>query len=88
MHKTNNNVIDPKLKNKVKKWLGKSGITFFFNLKKKYGSVSPVYMENGIPHPVHWREGMQVRNFLRKHVNWDCHKLDNQWANIIEEAIK
>lgn len=42
-----------------------------------------------IPHPVHFREGMQVRNFLRTIYgdSWTAHDYDNRWAALIEEAI-
>lgn len=42
-----------------------------------------------IPHPVHFREGMQVRNFLRTIFGetWTAHDYDNRWAALIEEAI-
>ena len=75
----------------VRRWLGDDGIKFFTNLKKKHGRVDAVYMEQGIPHPVHLREGMQVRNFLRgldECKDWDAHKLDDNWVSIIEEVIK
>lgn len=44
----------------------------------------------GIPHPVHFREGMTVRNFLRTITDnaWTAHEYDNRWADIIEDAIK
>ncbi len=73
---------------KLRKWLGKAGIDFFSGLKTKYGRVDAIWMEDNIPHVVHFREGMQVRNFLRMHVDWDSHKLDNEWVGLIEEAIK
>lgn len=40
----------------------------------------------GIPHPVHFREGMAVRNFLRAQPeceNWDAHDLDDTWCFIV-----
>ncbi len=44
---------------------------------------------NGIPHPVHFREGMQVRNFLRKATDysWTDHEYDNKLTGLVEEAI-
>ena len=47
--------------------------------------------ENGIPHLVHFREGMVIRNFLRRQRftrHWDSHRLDNEWATIIEITLK
>ena len=74
----------------VKRFLGKDGIDFFKECLLKYGTVSPVWMEYGIPHPVHFREGMQVRNFMRSTKycdNWDSHDFDNNWITVIEKAI-
>ena len=76
---------------KLKEWLGEDGIKFFMDLQEKHNTVSPVLMIDGIPHPVHLREGMQVRNFLRtidECEAWDCHLLDDHWALLVEEAIK
>ena len=75
----------------VQKWLGKSGIIFFQDLQKKYGRVDAIWVEDSIPHCVHFREGMQVRNFLRttkECQSWNPHDLDNNWVEIIEEVIK
>jgi len=73
---------------KLREWLGADGIKFFSEIKEEHGEIAAVWMDGKIPHPVHFREGMQVRNFLRQHVNWDCHKLDNTWESLVEEAIK
>jgi len=75
----------------VRKWLGAGGIKFFTDLKKKYGRIDAIFMEDGIPHPVHFREGMQVRNFLRslpECKDWTDHQFDDNWVSIIEEVIK
>jgi len=72
-------------------WLGEEGKEFFQWCIKEHGEVSCVYEENGLPHPVHFREGMQVRNWLRQQPEcegWDSHKLDNEWAKLVESAIK
>jgi len=74
----------------LRKWLGHEGLYFFKWVKKEHGKIDAVYSEGGIPHPVHFREGMEVRNFLRAQdecKDWDAHKLDNMWVSIIEEAI-
>jgi len=73
---------------KLKEWLKDDGIKHFSDIKQKHGKINAVWMEGGIPHPVHFREGMQVRNFLRNHIDWDAHKLDEEWVGLIEEAIK
>ena len=44
-----------------------------------------------IPHPIHFREGMQIRNALRGSglcEGWDDHDLDDNWAEIVERAIE
>jgi len=74
----------------LKEWLGESGERFFTWCLEKHGNVSPVYMESGMPHCVHFREGMAVRNFLRTCPvckNWDTHQLDDNWATLVEEAL-
>ena len=73
---------------KLKKWLGKDGIKFFKGVKKDYGKLNAVWMDGPIPHCVHFVEGMSVRNFLRQYVDWDPIKLDNEWVDLVEEAIK
>jgi spermidine synthase len=77
---------------KTKEWLGEDGVIFFREVKEKYGSIgTAVWMENGIPHPVHFREGMKVRNFIRtsnEFPNWDSNDYDANWIFLIEEAIK
>ncbi len=83
--------ITPAIISKTRVWLGPTGVSFFKGLLLTYGTVSPVYMEGKIPHPVHFREGMQVRNFLRSTglcKDWTAHDLDNNWAEVIKEAIK
>ena len=65
------------------------GLTFFKNVMAEHGKINAVWIEDGIPHPVHFREGMQVRNKLRDLTNneWTAYEYDNTWADIIEECI-
>lgn len=74
---------------KLREWLGEDGINFFLSLQEKHGEDfgTAVWMEGRIPHPVHFREGMQVRNFLRQHVDWDAIRLDEEWSDLVREAI-
>ena len=77
-------------KTKLMEWLGDEGLKFFKDVKDKHGKVDAVWMD-GIPHAVHFREGMQVRNFLRsldECKDWDAHKLDDSWVKIIEDVMK
>lgn len=72
-------------------WLGKDGIRFFSNVKKKYGTVSAVWNRYGIPHSVHFNEGMQVRNWMREQdifKNKNAHWLDDNWVEFVERCIK
>lgn len=76
---------------KIKNWLGNSGIDFFNEMRDKYNSVCPAFVKDGIPHSVHFREGMRVRNFLREldyFKDWTCHQLDDNWTLIIEKIIE
>jgi len=75
----------------VRDWLGIEGLAFFSKVKDDHGRLDAVWMEGGIPHPVHLREGMQIRNFLRslpQCKDWGCHTLDNEWTKIVEEALE
>ncbi len=78
------------LKN-LKEWLHPQGMEWFRNIKEKHGTVLATWMEGDIPHPVHFREGMQVRNFLRTQEyckDWGDHDFDNKWVELIEEVIE
>lgn len=88
--KTKQIVVTNEVINLIQGFLRSDGIEFFRELKEKHGEVSPVYMEHGIPHAVHFREGMQIRNFFRSldfFKDWDCHMLDDNWAQIIEAIV-
>lgn len=89
-------MINKTLVDKAKIWLGVDGINFFSHLKGLTGDVSPVLSLNEerkhIPaHPVHFREGMTVRNWMRDQdecKNWSGDDFDDNWAILIENAIK
>lgn len=93
-HKTLQKELFNSIAIKVKRWLGPKGISLFRRYKRWTGTVSPVFgiKENrSIPHPVHFREGMQVRNFLRtlpECRDWSSHDLDNNWAAIVDRALE
>lgn len=73
---------------KTKEWLGKEGIKFFREVKSKHGKINAVWVDGLIPHAVHFREGMQVRNFLRSiNCDWTSHEYDDNWVKVIEECI-
>lgn len=49
-----------------------------------------VMMDMGIPHPVHFREGMSIRNFLRRSglcTGWTHGDLEALWDQVTKEAI-
>jgi hypothetical protein len=86
---------EPELVFATRTWLGADGIAFFQECLDKYGKVNPVIPPDPkakfpVPHPVHFREGMQVRNFLRglpQTEGWDDHDYDNRWALVVQKAL-
>lgn len=74
----------------LKQWLGVDGINYFKGIQAEHGKVNAVWNEGGIPHCVHFREGMQIRNKLRNLTDgsWTTNEYDNTWAEIIEECIE
>jgi hypothetical protein len=89
-------MINTRLIDKAKVWLGTEGISFFSHLKGLTGEVSPVLNLNvkrkGIPiHPIHFREGMSIRNWMRDQIeckDWSADEMDEKWVLLIEEVIK
>jgi len=83
---------------RVRKWLGPKGIKFFKDIQQEDGTLlnhwmegAPSVRQGGVPHIVHFREGMQVRNFLRGQPeckDWTDHDFDNRWKQIIIRAIE
>lgn len=74
----------------VREKLGDNGVSFFRSLLSEHGTVSPVLYDGPIPHPVHFREGMTVRNIMRKSglcSDWSDHDFDDNWTKVIEKAI-
>jgi hypothetical protein len=77
----------------LREWLGADGLNFFRECKADHDTVSPVLKTAGstaIPHPVHLREGMQIRNWMRKRPEcegWDAHDYDDRWTTAVEAAI-
>jgi hypothetical protein len=74
----------------LREWLGPAGTAFFRDIKAKYGTLIACWDEGGIPHSVHFREGMQVRNQLRTLTNnsWTAHEYDDRWAELVEKVIE
>ncbi len=86
--------ISPELVKETKVFLGKDGLAFFKEMKEKHGEYDAVYVEPGkfsIPHPVHFREGRYVRNFMRgtKHCEgWNDHDYDDSWVSLIKKVME
>jgi hypothetical protein len=87
--------ISSELIESTRKWLGNKGLNFFKEIKEKHGQYDAVFNDGGIglsvPHPVHFREGMQVRNHMRNSglcKDWSDHDFDDSWVSLIEKAIE
>lgn len=81
--------IPSQLAEALRVWLGPQGRRFFLDCRAGHGTVSPV-LEGWPPHPVHWREGMAVRNFMRRSgfcEGWTADELDEAWIRAVEMAI-
>jgi hypothetical protein len=85
----------------LREWLGEEGLSFFREMQTTHGRVDPVFSvpygdakygpQKHMPHSVHFREGMQVRNFLRtlpETEGWDAHDYDDQWRPLIEAVLQ
>jgi len=81
---------------KFKKWLTPKGLRFFQLCKFLKGSVSPVFVKRigekiRYPHPVHLREGMTIRNWMRgqpEFKDFTAHDYDDYWMLLVEKAIE
>jgi len=83
--------ISPVLVEMTRIWLGKDGLDFFKEMKEKYGRYDAVFSEGKLPHPVHFREGMQVRNHMRNSSfceDWSDHDFDDSWVALITKVIE
>lgn len=81
----------------LKIWLGEENVRYFKHLKGLKGSVFPVLKLNmdrkGLPaHPVHLREGMHIRNYLRTKFpelsEMEGNILDDYTVELMEKVIK
>lgn len=88
--------MNDEIANKVGVFLGQEGLRWFGHIKGLKGTCAATLKLNqkrkGMPaHPIHLREGMQVRNFLRtlsECKSWDQDQLDDNWAIIVERAVE
>ena len=75
----------------VGNWLGDEGAKFFQGILDEHGELNAVFMKDGFPHAVHFREGMQVRNFIRGTgllPEDDAIDLDGEWETIVRLALR
>lgn len=79
----------------VADYLGEENIRYFKHIRGLKGEINTILRLNrskkGIPfHPIHLREGMQIRNFLRSLDECkDWHHLDfeNEWITILDILV-
>lgn len=89
------NIVQPlfpdELIDRVAEWLEYDGAAFFQMCCDEYGSPdSACWLDGTLPHSVHFREGMQVRNFMRSTglcEDWDAHQFDNNWGSVVMVAV-
>jgi hypothetical protein len=87
--------IPPTVLTATYKFLGEENIRWFGHVKGLKGSINTVlhlnYAKKKIPvHPIHFREGMQVRNFLRglpecKDITFE--DMEGYYIEVIEKLI-
>jgi hypothetical protein len=85
-----NEVNTKPITDKLSEFLGKNGISFFKELLETRGKLSVVIFDGPIPHPVHFREGMQVRNFLRsleECKEWSDEDFDDKWESLVIKVL-
>jgi hypothetical protein len=79
------------LKQRFVEWLKPEGVEYLKKILNDHGTLLAVWNEGGIPHAVHFREGMQIRNWMRNQPefkNKDAHWLDDNWAKFTEKIIE
>ena len=79
----------PELIERLKLWLGNERADFFTSVYEKHGRLNVSWMEGNIPHPVHFREGLEVRNKLRSLTAflWSNEQYDDRWEECVLRAI-
>lgn len=63
---------------------------YFRGLFEVMGSLNVTFRLGGMPHPVHFREGMQIRNFMRQSgycTGWNDCDYDLYWERVVLLAI-
>lgn len=89
-------VVEQTLIDKVFDFLGRENVLWFKHIKGLKGNINCILRLNfdrkHIPiHPIHLREGMQIRNFLRKQPEckgWNDFDYDELWIPIVEKCFE
>jgi uncharacterized protein len=71
--------------------IGSEGCKLFLLYLLNYGTVSPVLIRDGFPHPVHFREGKRIRNAMRVSGfcdGWTDEDYDNNWEEVVKQAMR
>ncbi len=91
--------ISIELAESVGNFLGEGGLLFMEAIRDRRGtlntvlSTQPFRVNDGvrqIPHPVHFREGMAIRNHMRdlkECEGWDDHDFDDNWQDAVLMAV-
>jgi len=82
----------PQIEEQTKKdfvqWLGEDGVQLFSKWWIEYGEIPLVIPSTtGIGHPVHFREGMQVRNWMRQNTDLEEDYVENKWPEFVIECL-
>jgi hypothetical protein len=88
--------MEDRLVEKLREWLGEEGVDYFREVKKMHGRIDAVFaVEYGegkyFPYSVYFREGMQVRNFLRsceETATWSHVDYEERWLGLVAKAIE
>ena len=59
-------------------------------IERQAGRRATVGQVGLLPHPVHFREGMEIRNVLRKSglcKDWSNDDYENLWTEVVKQAI-
>jgi len=81
--------MNQKLIELTKEFLGEDGIAKFQKWYDEYSTVSPVYKEDNIIYPVHFREGVVIRNFMRRSIfckGWKDEDFESNWPILVMAA--
>lgn len=88
--------ITNELVERIFNWMGRENIVWFKHIKGLKGKINCVlrlnFKKKRIPaHPIHFREGMQIRNYLRTQPEcamWNDEDFDREWVTVIEKCIE